>query len=430
MEPPATLPTDALGFYRAFFSQGSKASSFRDNIRQQLGETDVKESQWNKLGAASFARELQFTSKINSPLPSFMSRKYTRVREMQLCRFSPDRTHFAVETSSTFLDIPYGDSFVVNGRWDVTPAEGGVELRLRGEVKFHKRCLFKSKIQVETAKELRATFAHWLATACEVLEGRLQLPETPAPYLRRQTSLAGAPFEAYLTTSTAASAGLSGNVVSPASTAEAPEFVSPHRGAGRHHLMHEASWVTTASTFDRAPSGRSASVPGGWAAGLPQGVVTALLAVAIGTVLVLASGPLLGKAWFAREPLEGLDARVQAHVREALAQTQRGGAAARGAGRGEAGLAGALLDLKMEMWERVVEESAALGVERGGSCPHSEVLAMRAAHQEAHAELSQREVDALEARLLALKRQRDWHRAQVAVLRQQLAQIDAAARPA
>jgi len=55
---------------------------------------------------------------------------------------------------------------------------------------------------------------------------------------------------------------------------------------------------------------------------------------------------------------------------------------------------------------------------------------MRAAHQEAHAELSQREVDALEARLLALKRQRDWHRAQVAVLRQQLAQIDAAARPA
>ena len=34
--------------------------------------------------------------------------------------------------------------------------------------------------------------------------------------------------------------------------------------------------------------------------------------------------------------------------------------------------------------------------------------------QDAQAELTQREIDAMEARLLFLKRQRDWHRAQVA----------------
>ncbi|KAJ1479398.1 hypothetical protein T484DRAFT_1814370, partial [Baffinella frigidus] len=76
------------------------------------------------------------------------------------CRISADKTQFALETNSTFLDIPYGDAFVVNSRWDLVAQPGGGSLlKIRGDVKFHKRCLFKSKITSETAIQSQKSFA-------------------------------------------------------------------------------------------------------------------------------------------------------------------------------------------------------------------------------------------------------------------------------
>jgi len=48
----------------------------------------------------------------------------------QAYRISADKSHLALETRSVFLDIPYGDAFVVNSRWDLAAQGSGSLLKV------------------------------------------------------------------------------------------------------------------------------------------------------------------------------------------------------------------------------------------------------------------------------------------------------------
>ena len=93
-------------------------------------------------------------------------------------------SRFCVETSMHMLEIPYGDCFEVHMRWDAEAhstggkGEGGggageCLLNIRAGVKFTKSCLFRSKIETDTLKELAKTYQEWAALAQKVATGQV-----------------------------------------------------------------------------------------------------------------------------------------------------------------------------------------------------------------------------------------------------------------
>ena len=93
-------------------------------------------------------------------------------------------SRFCVQTTINMLEIPYGDCFEINMRWDAQghPEEGGrgvgggargggggrCLLNIRAGVKFTRSCLFRSKIESDTIKELAVTYGAWTLLAEQV----------------------------------------------------------------------------------------------------------------------------------------------------------------------------------------------------------------------------------------------------------------------
>ena len=83
-------------------------------------------------------------------------------------------SRFCVETTINMLEIPYGDCFEINMRWDAQGHPEGMGgggrclLNIRAGVKFTRSCLFRSKIESDTIKELGVTYGAWTVLAEQV----------------------------------------------------------------------------------------------------------------------------------------------------------------------------------------------------------------------------------------------------------------------
>lgn len=68
-------------------------------------------------------------------------------------------------------DIPFGDHFSVDMRWDVTPhASTSSQVELRINIPFSRKTMFRGKIENTTASETSACFAAWMTKAKQHLE--------------------------------------------------------------------------------------------------------------------------------------------------------------------------------------------------------------------------------------------------------------------
>ncbi|XP_038683962.1 protein VASCULAR ASSOCIATED DEATH 1, chloroplastic isoform X2 [Tripterygium wilfordii] len=84
--------------------------------------------------------------------------------------------HLVIETSQTVNDVPFGDYFSVEVRWDVQrdgdESTEGCVLRVYIDVKFTKRTFWKGKIVQSTLDECREVYALWIQMAHEFLKQR------------------------------------------------------------------------------------------------------------------------------------------------------------------------------------------------------------------------------------------------------------------
>jgi hypothetical protein len=83
-------------------------------------------------------------------------------------RYSLQKDHLIVETISVLRDIPFGESFRVEGRWNVTTSGKNLcRVILKVGVYFSKRVFLRGTIEEKTIKESAESYKIWLGLAKE-----------------------------------------------------------------------------------------------------------------------------------------------------------------------------------------------------------------------------------------------------------------------
>ena len=138
-----TLPVDPKGFYSAFLSAKSE---FFEAFHAAQGHKDIKLSPWECHGLVGPVRDLAF----KTSLKGFKIGPPEAICH-QTHRFNVYRgNHIVFETSQVMMDIPYGDHFRVETRWDIQPhasQPGTSSLTIHVAVPFTKNTLWKKFIE-------------------------------------------------------------------------------------------------------------------------------------------------------------------------------------------------------------------------------------------------------------------------------------------
>jgi len=144
-------------FFKLFCSD---ESTFTKLYHEHRGDKDLTVKKWSNSPQFGLIRDVLFMSPVKVPLgPS-----HTRIHETQ--RYHLTKNRLLIDTISMMLDIPYGDSFRVEGKWDVTSATPeSCKLVVNIGVHFMKKTWFKGKIETQTIKETRESFQQWAALA-------------------------------------------------------------------------------------------------------------------------------------------------------------------------------------------------------------------------------------------------------------------------
>jgi hypothetical protein len=179
-------------FYKEFLSDQSQ---FFITWHEARGDTKVHLSEWHKHGAVGYVRELSFIT----PLKQRIGPSKCLCTQTQHARLHPGN-HLIFETSQ-IMDIPYGDHFSVEQRWDYTPTEDNkkckVESRLR--IPFSKKTMFKSTIESSTKQLCKEASEDWVSAAERWLEPPIPIqPEVGTPASVFANSVDGASTEGEL----------------------------------------------------------------------------------------------------------------------------------------------------------------------------------------------------------------------------------------
>ena len=183
----ATYPCSVPHFFTTFLANGD----FETRLRQSRGDTDVNITDWTtgtELG--EHVREITFVHATGQS----MGPKTTRCHQVQRYRLwtenpdEPDRAAVLIEGSQSNLDIPFGDYFRVDTRFDVTPVQrpdGGPACQCvaSGQVTFLKSTMFRGKIDKATFATLKPSMERHLHEMQLVL----------AEQMRREMGAAGSP---------------------------------------------------------------------------------------------------------------------------------------------------------------------------------------------------------------------------------------------
>jgi hypothetical protein len=160
-----SLPTTPLGFYRAFLCP---SSDFFVAFHESQGHNSIQMSSWQRHYKVGPVRDLRFVT----PLKGW------RIGPPQaLChqtqRFNVHSgQHLLFETSQVMSDIPYGDHFRVDQRWDVTPGPdpGTCTLSVHIGVPFTKSTMWKKVIEKSVTESTLEAFRMFKELANTKLE--------------------------------------------------------------------------------------------------------------------------------------------------------------------------------------------------------------------------------------------------------------------
>ncbi|XP_057808329.1 protein VASCULAR ASSOCIATED DEATH 1, chloroplastic [Salvia miltiorrhiza] len=161
------FPVRAEDFFNIFFSDDSV--SFHESFHAKCGDKDFKCSSWHPHEKFGHTRDVSF----QHPIKLYFGARFGSCQEVQKYRVYRN-SHLIIDTSQNISDVPYGDYFAVEGRWDVEQ-EGNdstpcCTLRVYTNVAFSKRTMWKGKIVQSTIEECREAYAIWIDLAHKVLK--------------------------------------------------------------------------------------------------------------------------------------------------------------------------------------------------------------------------------------------------------------------
>eukprot|EP01105_Mastigella_eilhardi_P018909 TRINITY_DN4415_c0_g1_i1.p1 TRINITY_DN4415_c0_g1~~TRINITY_DN4415_c0_g1_i1.p1 ORF type:complete len:476 (+),score=104.05 TRINITY_DN4415_c0_g1_i1:22-1449(+) len=180
-----TLPAGGVNtIFKHMFSGTESGMAFTHAFHTSQGDTELVITEWVPTPGVGNVRRKHYRVKIeNQPLAP----PTTRIDETQ--RYGLTKNQLTVETTLVMLDIPYGDYFQVEAKWVFTGvSDSSSEIVISLGVTFHKKTLFRGKIESSANKQAKESYVHWLAVARDWL-AKAQL--TPAP--QRRASLTQAP---------------------------------------------------------------------------------------------------------------------------------------------------------------------------------------------------------------------------------------------
>ncbi|KAH6789609.1 hypothetical protein C2S51_004615 [Perilla frutescens var. frutescens] len=161
------FPLRAEEFFNQFFSDDSV--KFHESFHRKCGDKDFKCTSWHPHEKFGQTRDVSF----QHPIKIYFGARFGSCQEVQKYRVYRN-CHLIVDTSQTINDVPYGDYFTVEGRWEVeqvgndsTPC---CTLRVYTNVAFSKKTMWKGKIVQSTVEECREAYAIWIDLAHEVLK--------------------------------------------------------------------------------------------------------------------------------------------------------------------------------------------------------------------------------------------------------------------
>ncbi|KAG0602713.1 hypothetical protein M758_10G035400 [Ceratodon purpureus] len=163
----AEFSVDVEDFFHLFFS--NEGIGFAKDFHTKCGDDDFRCTQWIHHRQFGHARDISFRHPINF----YFGPKSTYCHEAQRFRVYRNN-HMVLETSQQMTDIPYGDYFRVEVRWDVERLDCNGQfhsiVRVSIDVTFSKKTFWKSKIEQGTYDESKGAYNTWIQLAQGVLE--------------------------------------------------------------------------------------------------------------------------------------------------------------------------------------------------------------------------------------------------------------------
>ncbi|XWS77326.1 hypothetical protein CRYUN_Cryun01aG0251300 [Craigia yunnanensis] len=165
------FPIKVEEFFNLYFSDNSV--NFIESFHRRCGDKEFRCSSWCPHDKYGHVRDVSF----QHPIKIYFGAKFGSCQEAQKFRIYRN-SHLVMETSQEINDVPYGDYFRVEGRWDVErdrdgPQEGCV-LRVYVNVAFSKKTVWKAhgtrKIVQSTLEECREAYAMWIDMAHKLLK--------------------------------------------------------------------------------------------------------------------------------------------------------------------------------------------------------------------------------------------------------------------
>eukprot|EP01114_Cavostelium_apophysatum_P010311 TRINITY_DN2388_c0_g1_i1.p1 TRINITY_DN2388_c0_g1~~TRINITY_DN2388_c0_g1_i1.p1 ORF type:complete len:712 (+),score=215.02 TRINITY_DN2388_c0_g1_i1:200-2335(+) len=150
------LPISMMKFFRVFFL----TSNFAKFYHEQRKDYEISVSEWTQTEGIGTTREVVYRAPLRHPIGP----KSARCQETQ--RYVLTKTKLVIETYQLQYDIPYGDSFRIEGKWEITPvAANSCRLVVSAGVYFMKKTWFKGKIESASISELKQSFAQFVTLA-------------------------------------------------------------------------------------------------------------------------------------------------------------------------------------------------------------------------------------------------------------------------
>lgn len=160
----AELACSVQQFYQRFWSDESGFEQEFRKVREEDKELQV--ARWSSHQKLGNARDVSF----RSPLKQAFGPKSTYCHQTQ--RFTLHRgMHLVIQTSQVMTDIPYGDYFRVETRWDVTSRRGSERcaVRVGVDVPFSRSTMLKGQIVSGARDGSRQSCQAWVELAKQTL---------------------------------------------------------------------------------------------------------------------------------------------------------------------------------------------------------------------------------------------------------------------
>ncbi|KAJ7552356.1 hypothetical protein O6H91_06G052100 [Diphasiastrum complanatum] len=161
------FPIDEEEFFKLFFS--NDATDFVEMFHRKCGDEDFNCTQWIKHHHFGHIRDISFRHPINL----YFGPKASYCHEVQRFKVYLNR-HVVIETSQQLTDVPYGDYFHVEVRWDVkrllTRPTPFCSICISLDVAFSKKTVWKNKIVQGTFDESKEAYSTWIREALALLD--------------------------------------------------------------------------------------------------------------------------------------------------------------------------------------------------------------------------------------------------------------------